>query len=242
VALVTGAARGIGRAVTAELSRRGWSVVAVDRDDARVPGAERSIAIDLAQADAGGCVLRRFLETHRRLDALINNAAEQLVAPLMETSLEDWNRIFACNVSAPFQMTQAFAPLLKAQRGAIVNVVSVHALATSPQMSAYAASKGALLSWTRSAALELAPEVRVNAVLPGATDTPMLRDSVKRSQTHLPEAAMDRLRASHPLGRVAEPSEIARVVRFLADAEDSAFVTGQALVVDGGALARLSTE
>jgi len=129
--------------------------------------------------------------------------------------------------------------------GAIVNVSSVHAIATSANISAYAASKGGLLALTRAMAIEFAPDnIRVNTVLPGAVDTPMLRESMKRGQFDEGSIQMrlDNLANKTVNGRVGTPREIAQSIYFLADNTQSSFMTGQALVVDGGATARLSTE
>jgi NAD(P)-dependent dehydrogenase (short-subunit alcohol dehydrogenase family) len=179
-----------------------------------------------------------------RLDALVNNAANNLGRRLVETSVEDWDAIMGVNVRAAQQAMRCLFPLLKGTSGAVVNVSSVHAVATSNDVSAYAASKGALCALTRAAAVELAESsVRVNAVLPGAVDTPMLRTGLRRLRNGVPEDdAYAALALKTPLGRVAAPSEIAEVILFLADNERSSFVTGQMLVADGGATAKLSTE
>jgi NAD(P)-dependent dehydrogenase (short-subunit alcohol dehydrogenase family) len=136
-------------------------------------------------------------------------------------------------------------PLMKEHGGAIINVSSVHAIATSAKIAAYAASKGALSALTRALAIELTEDkIRVNAVLPGAVDTPMLRSGLRRG--HL--AGQDEfelvkaLGARHVIGRVGEPEEIGEAILFLADSKRSSFITGQSIVVDGGATIRLSTE
>jgi NAD(P)-dependent dehydrogenase (short-subunit alcohol dehydrogenase family) len=141
-----------------------------------------------------------------------------------------------------FLSAKAGFPWLKAAGGCIVNVASVHALATSVDIAAYAASKGGLAALTRAMALEFGPVgIRVNAILPGAVDTPMLKEGLERSGTE-PEAARQRLEGRTPLGRIARPEEIAQAILFLASAERSSFISGECLVADGGALARLSTE
>jgi NAD(P)-dependent dehydrogenase (short-subunit alcohol dehydrogenase family) len=129
--------------------------------------------------------------------------------------------------------------------GAIVNVSSVHALATSKNIAAYAASKGALLAFTRATAIELAPDnIRVNAVLPGAVDTPMLRAGLNRGHVKMGniEDSVCELGKKHVLGRIGLPEEIGQTILFLADDERSSFITGHGLIVDGGAIAKLSTE
>jgi NAD(P)-dependent dehydrogenase (short-subunit alcohol dehydrogenase family) len=137
-------------------------------------------------------------------------------------------------------------PLLKARGGgAIVNVSSVHAVATSKDIAAYAASKGGMLALTRAMAIEFAPvNVRVNAILPGAVDTPMLRAGLNRDHAGRGslEERLENLARNTVSGKIGTPAEIAQAIFFLADGELSSFMTGQALIVDGGATARLSTE
>jgi len=151
----------------------------------------------------------------------------------------------ATNAAAPFVAIREAIPYLRKAQGAVVNVASVHALATSAGIAAYAASKGALVALTRSAALELGPDgVRVNAVIPGAIDTKMLRGDAGRALDGAggSEEGLAEIAARTPLGRIGRPEEIAQAVLFLADGERSSFVTGQTLVADGGVLARLASE
>lgn len=231
VAVVTGAARGIGAAVCDQLEHEGWEVVGVDHEPMTRPGAR---LVDLSDADAVAAVLGRL----PRVDGLVNNAAHQLSRPLLETTAEEWDAMFAINLRAPFLCIRALAPQLMASGGAVVNISSVHADATSLSRSAYAASKGGLAAFTRGAALELAPHgVRVNAVAPGAVDTAALRDGLAGR----PDAERSLLERT-PLRRLGRAGEIAQAVAFLLDGERSGFVTGQSIVVDGGALARLATE
>jgi NAD(P)-dependent dehydrogenase (short-subunit alcohol dehydrogenase family) len=160
-------------------------------------------------------------------------------------SVAEWDEIMAVNVRSAFLLAQATHPLLKRTSGSIVNVSSVHAVATSANIAAYATSKGALLALTRALAIEFAPDnVRVNAILPGAVDTGMLRSGLQRghlSGDHVDELLTD-LGKKTVMGRVGDPKEIAAAILFLADGDYSSFMTGQSLIVDGGATARLSTE
>ncbi len=230
-AVVTGAAGGIGAAVCDVLEARGWDVVAVDRVAPRRPGA---LALDLADA---ALVLER-LGALERVDALVNNAAVQLFKPLEQTSVADWDEVQDVNLRGAFVCLQACRDQLVRSRGSIVNVASVHARATSGSIAAYAASKGGLTAFTRAAALELgAAGVRVNAILPGAIATPALEAGFARAQD-----ARDTLVRRTPLRRLGTPHDIAEAVAFLVDGERAGFITGQELVVDGGALAQLSTE
>lgn len=231
VAVVTGAAGGIGSVTCDLLQARGWDVVAMDRRPVDRPGA---LQVDLADAPA----VVRALDALPRVDALVNNAALQLYKSILDTTVEQWDAVAAVNIRAAFVCLKALHPQLAAARGAVVNVSSVHALATSGSIAAYAATKGGLAAFTRAAAIELAPlGVRVNAVLPGAVDTPALRAGFARCAGA--EAA---LVERTPLERIGRPQDIAEAIAFLLDGERSGFITGQELVVDGGALARLSTE
>ena len=246
VAIITGAAGGIGRACLELFCQQGWRVLGVDLRpaDSLPPGAWFTEQ-DLAQEDAPAHLVRLVEQKEGRLDALVMAAARQVVAPLEKLTPRDLRQTMDLNLGSILFTAQAARPLLAQSRGALVNIASVHALATSPGLAAYAASKGALTALTRSLALELAPQgIRVNAVLPGAVDTDMLRQGLTR-QARTPqelEHALAQLARRHPLGRVGRPEEIARAAYFLADHEQSSFITGQCLVVDGGATARLSTE
>lgn len=246
LALVTGAAGGIGRATVEAFAAANWEVIAVDRREAGgFPSSVTARQVDVADPQAVQQLFAGLGEGERGLDALVNNAAIQLNKPLVETTTEEWDAVMASNLRASFATSRAAWDLLKAAKGAIVNVSSVHALATSINVAAYAASKGGLLALTRSLALELAPSgVRANVVIPGAVDTPMLREGLNRGhfEGESEDEALAALQGRTPLGRVGQPREIARAILFLADSEQSSFVTGQALVVDGGATARLSTE
>ncbi len=243
VALITGAARGIGAACARAFRADGWRVVGLDLD--ACPDADRSIAVDLADAEAIGVAVASIAAQEGRLDALVNNAAHQVVGAIDAISLEDWDRTMAINLRAPFWLLRCALPMLEASGGAVVNVSSVHAVATSAEISPYAASKGGLATFTRAAALDLAPRgVRVNAVLPGAVDTEMLRAGFARG--HIAEgeveAQLAEFGARHPVGRIGRPEEIALAILHLADGARSPYVTGASLVVDGGVTARLSTE
>jgi NAD(P)-dependent dehydrogenase (short-subunit alcohol dehydrogenase family) len=241
--VVTGACGGIGRATVAAFREGGWQTIGVDRADRKDLEMDDFIRADIAADDGVQHVFDR-LRGLDRLDALVNNAALQVNHSLVETSDEDWTAVMNTNVRAAFQLIRALKPLLAASRGAIVNVSSVHAIATSPNVAAYAISKGALVALTRTAALELAADgIRCNAVLPGAVLTPMLEEGLDR-RPH-PDGAAGNLQAladRTPLGFVAMPDQISPTIVHLADSAASPYTTGQALVVDGGATIRLGTE
>lgn len=218
----------------------GWHVVGTDRRDPKSTGGHDFIQADLSLPEQLEPIRDR-IEELGQLDALTNNAAMQVERPLVETSPEEWDETMATNVRGPYLLIRSLHAFVVRARGAVVNVSSVHARATSPGLAAYAASKGALVALTRAAALELAEEgVRVNSVLPGAVDTPLLHRGLARLGDE--RQTLEAVASATPLGRVAAPAEIAEAVLFLADSSRSSFITGQCLTVDGGALAGLSTE
>ncbi|OGO15919.1 MAG: short-chain dehydrogenase [Chloroflexi bacterium RBG_13_68_17] len=246
VALVTGAAGGIGRATAEVFHDAGWETVAVDRQ--RATGFPEGVHVRQADVSLPDSVSELFawLRTDvGRLDALVNNAAIQICKPLVETTPEEWDAVMASNLRSIFLTVRAGYPLLKAAAGAVVNVSSVHAVATSVDIAAYAASKGGALALTRAMALEFARDgVRVNVILPGAVDTPMLHAGLMRDHVAggSVEERMAELGRRTLMGRVGKPEEIARAILFLADGQQSSFMTGQSMIVDGGATCRLSTE
>ena len=235
VAVVTGAAGGIGQATVDLFVAQGWEVVAIDIAHGDSQPA-RWLTVDLASEDA---VASAFGEIGKwgAIDALVNNAAVSVRKPLPETAVGDWDRLMAVNLRAAFVASRLAVPLLADRGGAIVNVSSVHALATTGDAAAYAAAKAGLLGLTRAMAIELGGVgIRVNAVIPGAIDTPMLRGGSGDP------SRLKGIAGRTPLGRIGQPMDVAEAILFLADSNRSSFVTGQTLVVDGGALARLSTE
>jgi NAD(P)-dependent dehydrogenase (short-subunit alcohol dehydrogenase family) len=239
-AIVTGAAGGIGLAIARRLLGEGASVVLADLDEARLASASAELARD---ADAARIATVRCdvskeadvalavdtaVQHFGSIDIVVNNAGLMIFKPLEEQTGEDWTRILNVDlVGAFYFIKQAF--LRMKGGGAIVNVGSVHAIETEPMVSSYAAAKAALLSLTRSAALEGKPKgIRVNAVLPGAIDTPMLWDNPNvRSGIEVVDKT-----------DVGQPEDVAEVVAFLVS-EGARFVQGASLLVDGGRLARL---
>ena len=245
---ITGAAGGIGRATVALFAEKGWQVLGVDRAafGKGFPKNGLFIQSDISRGDELENIFSKTEKFTDSLDALVNNAAMQIAKPLIETSVEEWDDVMAANLRSVFLGVKLAHPLLKAHGGgAVVNVSSVHAIQTSANIAAYAASKGGLLALTRAMAIEFAPDnIRVNAILPGAVDTPMLRAGLGRG--HVGQGDMqerlDNLARKTVSGKVGTPEEIAQAIYFLADNEQSSFMTGQPMVVDGGATARLSTE
>jgi NAD(P)-dependent dehydrogenase (short-subunit alcohol dehydrogenase family) len=254
VALVTGGSSGIGRAV-AELLAAGGARVAVnsaDADEAKAVAAaitaSGGIAMpavaDVRDSEAITSAVRATAEEFGSLDTLVTCAGIQRYGTVTGTDEAMWDEVFAVNVKGVFLAAKAALPYLRrSARGAVVVVSSVQAHATQANVAAYAASKGALNALVRSMALDEALHgVRLNTVCPGSVDTPMLRWSARLFSDGSEEdmqRTIDRWGRSHPLGRVARPSEIAEVVSFLASTRAS-FITGEDIRVDGGLLARLA--
>ena len=246
--LVTGCAGGIGRATVKLFAQKGWTVIGVDCNEfgESFPSDGLFIRADISIPSQFAVLFDKLKQFTGSLDAVVNNAAIQISKPLVETTVEEWDKSIATNLRPVFIGARYAHPLLcTAGGGAIVNVSSVHAIQTSTNIAAYAASKGGILALTRAMAIEFAPNnIRVNAVLPGAVDTPMLRGGMERGIQSGGSMAerLDNLARKTVNGRIGTPEEIANAIYFLADDTQSSFMTGQALVVDGGATARLSTE
>lgn len=237
VAIVTGAGGGIGRATVDLFRRDGWYVIGLDR--AGAGAADQFICADHSVAGEIEAAFEQMKDLDH-VDAVVNNAAMHVGGGIADTTPEQWDLVMATNLRAAYLVTRLSYPMMRARGGAIVNISSVHAVATSTSVVAYATSKGGLLALTRASSLDLASDgIRVNAVLPGAVDTPMLLAGVSTDERGV---AVRNLTARTPLRRIGRPDEIAQAILFLADDERSSFITGQTLIVDGGALARLSTE
>lgn len=254
VALVTGGSQGIGRAVAELFAAEGVSVgvCGIDPDGVdetvqaiRDRGGEAlAVAADVTDRRAVEQTVNATVERYGGLDILVTSAGIQRYGTVVDTDEPTWDEVFAVNVKGVFLAARAALPhLRRSDRGAIVVISSVQAHGTQTGVAAYAASKGALDALVRAMAIdEAAMGVRVNAVCPGSVDTPMLRASARRFSDGGPEAADEviaRWGRLHPLGRVAEPREVAEVVAFLAGRRSS-FITGEDIRVDGGLLAALA--
>jgi len=246
VVLVTGAEGGIGSATCELFSDRGWYVVGTGRrqSSAKV-GYGRFFNADISKEEDIKNLISSINADENRLDAIINNAAYQFNGNVIDTPINEWDMVHAVNLRAPFLICKYGFELLKKSKGAVVNVSSVHAVATSKKISAYATSKGGIEAFTRAIAIEWASfGIRVNSLLPGAVDTQMLRAGFVRG--HLAdgdvEAQLNEIGKSAPLGRVGQPEEIAKAIYFLSDSNESSFITGQSLIADGGVIAKLSSE
>jgi NAD(P)-dependent dehydrogenase (short-subunit alcohol dehydrogenase family) len=236
VAIVTGAAGGIGRAVAAALAREGCALVLTYRTAAaeaqaaaealRAAGRRAlAVQVDVAEEAQVVAMVRQAEEVLGGVDILVNNAGMVQRAAFTDLSEEDWRQMLDVNLLGAVRCVRAVLPALRRRGGgAIVNVASIRGL-VDRGAAHYAVAKAGLVMLTRSLAVELAPHIRVNAVAPGYVET--------RTQAHLTVAQRERLREVIPAGRFAEPEEVAAAVVFLASPRAS-YITGQTLVIDGG--------
>ena len=235
--IITGAAGGIGAAICQRVRSDGYIAIGLDRD--LCTDADVDVRIDLRESERL-IDLGRELARDYPVKAVIHNAAVQPLAGAGQTSLSEWTDALRVNVIAVDALVSGTLGSLATNDGSVVVVSSVHARATTGGLTAYATSKAALEGWVRSAALDLGPEIRVNAVAPGAIDTAKLREGFARWG----ESAEERravLRERTALRRIGEPADVAAAVSFLIG-DDARFITGAVLVVDGGATARLGSE
>jgi pteridine reductase len=239
--LVTGAAKRVGRAITTELHGAGANVMIHYRTaqaaaeamvcdfNALRPGSARCQQTDLLDVEALAVLVEKTVAYFGRLDALVNNASSFFATPLGTIDLSDWDDLLGSNLKAPLFLTQAAAPHLRAAHGAVVNITDIHAERPLAGYPLYCAAKAGLLGLTRALAIELAPEVRVNAVAPGPILWP--------DDNEFDQPTRERIVAHTLLKRTGSPQDIARAVRFLL--AEASYVTGQVINVDGGRTAYL---
>lgn len=233
--LITGGAQGIGKGMVTHFAGQGWRVVFVDCDEEAGQQTTREVpGTDFLPGDVTDPALAERAAAHCKerlggLDALINNAGVSWFVPIQEMKLEQFRRVLEINLIAYWVWAQAMVPLLKKNRGAIVNIASTRALQSEPHGEAYAASKGGVVALSHALAISLGPEVRVNAISPGWIEVgPWQKTEKLRKPEHSPADCQQ-----HPVGRVGRVQDIAHLAQFLCD-ERSGFITGQNYVVDGG--------
>jgi NAD(P)-dependent dehydrogenase (short-subunit alcohol dehydrogenase family) len=230
VAVVTGAAQGIGQRIAEVLADAGYQLALIDVQPTEMDGA-LCLAGDVSSEHDVANAARAVLDAYGRVDVLVNNAGVALISPAEETTPEQWRRVLEVNLTGPFLLCQAFGTAMLEQRqGSIVNIASVAGLMGVAERAAYNASKHGLVGLTRTLAVEWGGRgVRVNAVCPGWVKTPM--DDASQGEGAYDDSDI----TDHvPLGRFATPDDVAQAVAFLADPARSAFVNGAALSVDGG--------
>jgi 3-hydroxybutyrate dehydrogenase len=251
IAVVTGASRGIGRAIARSLAEAGVAVALAARSDRQVDEAARElrdgghralpVSCDVTSPKEVEALFRRVGEELGAVDILVNNAGASSSAPVHRISPDEWNRLMAVNATGPFLCTKAALPgMMERVWGRVIMVASVAGLRGGRYIAHYAASKHAVVGLTRSAALEVAGSgVTVNAICPGFVDTPMTRESVARIMEktgRAEEEARAAIVATSPQGRLVEPEEVAAAVLYLCRAEARG-INGATLVIDGGGAA-----
>jgi NAD(P)-dependent dehydrogenase (short-subunit alcohol dehydrogenase family) len=243
VALVTGGGSGIGQATCQRLAAEGARVWVADLDQAAAERVASELPcatareVDVSDADRVDQLIQEVIETNGRLDVLINNAGIALGAAAWETTPQQWARVLAVNLTGVFNgCRSALRHMIGQRQGAIVSTASDAGLVGWPGQSAYCASKAGIVGLTRAVAMDAAPYgVRVNCVCPAFTDTPLVEAWVRAQPD--PAAAREEVAAGQPVGRMGTPQEIAAAIAFLAS-DESSFITGVALPVDGGVTAR----
>ena len=241
LAVITGAASGIGRGSAELFAAEGADLVLVDIDSGglssiaselgRPPGAVLLVPGDVSDEHTAMRLLELVKSDQRGVNVLVNCAGVDLEAPIIATTPCEWSRIMDVNLKSVFLMCKHVIPLMAKSGASIINIASAAGISPIPNRPAYIASKGAVIALTKSLALDLAPSIRVNCVCPGAVETPLLEAGLKASPDY--QAARNAVEARYPLGRIAEPAEIAAVIAFLAS-DAASYMTGAIIPVDAG--------
>ena len=247
VVIVTGAGSGIGKAAATLFAGEGGMVALLDLDSKGVEETSNAIThqggetlplvYDVIDEQGVSNAVEQILQHYNRIDVLCNNAGIELSKPLVQTEGHEWDRVLAVNLKGMFLLSKHVLPhMISSGGGTVVNTSSISGLLGWPDSSAYCASKGGVIQLTREMAVEYGPHnIRVNCICPGTTVTPMIDRLLGLEED--PEGTALSIRAMHPLGRFAQPEEIARAMLFLAS-EEASFVTGAVLPVDGGYTAK----
>ncbi len=244
VALISGGAQGIGRAIAERFQREGAYVALLDCDDTTASETARQVTqlspsapaiflhADLSDPEQIRRAVDGLRKRHGRLDVLVNNAGIELEKPIDQLSSCDWDKILNVNLRGAFLLAQASLPLFPQSGASIINISSIHATHAFPDSIPYACSKAGLIALTRNLALELAPrKIRVNAICPGYIDTRLWEEYLRYAPD--PQAVAAQTTALHPLGRRGLPADVAEAALFLA-CDGASFITGTNLVIDGG--------
>jgi len=251
IALVTGAGSGIGREIALLYAQQGAQVIVADiQEDAAAAvvaeisernGLARSLPLNVADEGQARVAMQGVVEQYGRLDILVNNAGVSHVGNVLETSAEDWDRVMAVNARGVFLCSKyAVAQMLQQNPagGILVNIASVAGMIAVDRRFPYGASKGAVISMTRSIAIDFANQgIRANAICPGTVHTPFVEGFLERNFAENKDEVRQQLHARQPIGRMGRPEEIAAAALYLAS-DEAALITGSTLVIDGGWTAR----
>jgi NAD(P)-dependent dehydrogenase (short-subunit alcohol dehydrogenase family) len=239
IAVVTGGTGGIGTAVCRRLAKEGAQVIAADRSAPKEQMPERIsyINLDVTSEDSVKAMMAAIKDSHGQIDVLVNAAGIEIETTIEDTSLDDWNRIFAINVTGTFLVSKYALPLIrKTGAGSIINFGSYDGFIADPQLAAYCATKGAIHALTRAMACDHGAEnIRINAICPGYIDTPMLQSFFGGSGDI--ESLKSAVRDVHPLKRYGTPDDVAGLVNWLAG-DEARYASGQLWVLDGGLTAQ----
>lgn len=237
-AIITGGGQGIGKQSALTFLKHGYDVTIAEWDteageetlgELQAYGKVQFVPCDISVEEDVIRAVNTAVDFSGRIDVLVNNAAIMANKPITELSLEEWNKVLGVNVTGAFLFSKHALPYLKTSGGAIINICSTRAFMSEPDTEAYSTSKGAIYSLTHALAISLGPEVRVNCISPGWIDVSGLKKRSLRKKEELSESD----HSQHPAGRVGTADDIARLLLFLSDKENS-FITGQNFIVDGG--------